>query len=829
MRKGLSLRIKLLSTITMVLLVLVVVQYYVARTALINGFDHLEADRADIGLSITRNVIEQNLLQIAGFTQDYAFWDDAIAYVEDQSEEFIESNLNPQAFNNIKINVAIITNAEGKLLFARSVDWMSKTEMPMPQGLIELASENGPLWRHKNKESFYTGIVLIPEGPVLVTSYPILDSNGEGEVHGMLLMGRYLNENLIGSIANTTKIPLKIITLLPPLSTENAQLRDALQNKATVVNPLNNDILSASALLNDILGNPTIIYSIEIPRDLYSQALATTGYLLGSSLVVFVIIGLISLLFDRLVLQRIVKLTKQVSEVGSRSVVALSRLPRADGGDELGHLTESMNSMLERIENNMIERQRAEDRIYLLAHYDQLTRLPNRALLNQIVQKAIDEAQKSSGQIALFFLDLDRFKNINDSLGHDVGDELLIKVADRLRAFIGGRASIARLGGDEFVIVLPDLLNIAQATAFAQRLVDVLNRVCMLKGQEVNVSTSIGISIYPDDGIDMDTLLRNADTAMYHAKENGRNNYVIYDKQMNAHAVERLQLESSLSHAIQRNELVVHYQPVADLMTGQIISAEALTRWNHPEFGAISPSKFIPIAEETGLIHELGEWVLRTVCQQLRTWLDHRVSAVPIAINISAKQMQNPHFYQKSLAVLAEFNIPSSLIIFELTESTIMADDEYSSSVLPMFRAAGIHIAMDDFGTGFSSFSRLHQIAIDILKIDRSFIWQLGASVSSANVIKAIIKMAKALNIRVIAEGVETEQQAEFLRQNDCDAMQGFYFSKPQSAIEFGSQLRNQFIYTSMIVTPMTTAQPLIDPNCPMRTKQNIANTPQLA
>ncbi|MCW1970813.1 MAG: EAL domain-containing protein [Anaerolineae bacterium] len=800
MRQGSSLRVKLLSAITAVLLVLVLVQYYGARTALISGFERLESERAAVSLQILRNVLAQNLAQIESSAQDYAFWDDAIAYVEEPSDEFIESNLNLQAFNNLKINVVIITNAKGEVVFAQQADWENKTTGKLSPELIALASGDGPLWRHNNNKSLFTGLVpLANSPPVLVASLPILDSNGEGEVKGALLMGRELNPQLIESLSKTSKVTFSLLPITAPPSAEYTQLQTELQQRASVITQVDERNLSAVAALNDIYGNPSVLYRIEVPRDLFNQAMSSTSFLLASSLAVFFVLGLISFWFDRTIIRRILQLTQYVSQVTNTDKSTLSRLPEPRRNDELGQLTHSMNAVLARIEGNMLERQQAEDRIFLLAHYDRLTRLPNRVLLEKAIQKAIDEATISQAQFALFFLDLDRFKNINDSLGHDAGDELLGQVADRLRAFASGRATISRLGGDEFVLLLLDVLNVDQVEAFASRLAHLLSQPCLIKGQEVQTSSSIGISLYPEDGHDVNTLLRNADAAMYCAKENGRNAYKLYDRRMNADAVERLTIENNLRNAIKRNELGVHYQPIADLTTGRIIGAEALARWHHPDLGMIPPLKFIPVAEETGLINEMGEWILRAVCKQVRAWLDRHIAAVPISVNISAKQLQNPLFHTRVLQIIDEFDLPHNLITIEITESTMMAEGDHSAQTLPALRETGLKIAMDDFGTGFSSFSRLHQLTIDTLKIDRSFIWQLNATPSSASIVKAIINMSRALRIRVVAEGVETEQQAEFLRQNHCDAMQGFYFSKALSAVELGSLLRNQSVYSALL------------------------------
>lgn len=806
-----SLRTKVLGALTLALLVLFLTQYAITRAVLLNGFSHLDTTRANLNLQLIRTAIEQQLSQLEGVTKDYAYWDEMIDFVKGSAPKLIDTNFSPQTFTNLKVNAILITDVNGKILFSKAMNWSNKMPLAQSRDLLSEASPNGRLQKHNTPNSEIIGLILLDGNPVLVASVPILNSNAEGDIYGTVIMTRNLDDTLIKAIYSSTKLTttLKTIPNTDQQSPADKQLLDYLYNNPTYVETRDNNTVIASALFSDISNKPTLIYSVDSPREIYAQIVASTGYLFWSSFAIFAILGLISLLFDYLVIGRITKLTNQVHKVGTESSGIFSRLPISGPPDELANLTESMNNMLTRIEQGIAERKRAEDRIYLMAHYDQLTRLPNRVLFTKLIDQAITNAKANHSQFALLFMDLDRFKNVNDSIGHDAGDELLVIVADRLRSFIRGRAQISRLGGDEFVILLPDLIHTSQAEEFAARLVTVLNRVCVIKGQEVNVSTSVGISIYPNDGENIDMLLRNADTAMYRAKERGRNNYVSYGKHMNILAIERLQLEVNLRHAVERNELIVHYQPVADLISDQIIGAEALLRWSHPIYGHVPPTKFIPIAEETGLIQMVGNWVFKAVCQQLRLWLNDNIAVVPIAVNISAKQLQNKYFYDDTLKILREYNISPSLIVFELTESTVMADDDESTSILPQFQALGIRIAIDDFGTGYSSFSRLHKFPVDILKIDQSFTRRIDDANSSASVIKAIINMAKALKIRVVAEGVETEQQCEFLRINECDAVQGYYVSKSLTVQDFADQMQKQVHHGQVVSTSKLRTQPV--------------------
>ena len=462
----------------------------------------------------------------------------------------------------------------------------------------------------------------------------------------------------------------------------------------------------------------------------------------------------------------------------------------------------------------------SKERFRHAALHDALTELPNRALFTEHLHKAIERSKRDTSFIfAVLFLDFDRFKYVNDSLGHTFGDHLLIEISNRLRECVRMVDTVARFGGDEFAILLDGINSPTLAIHVAERIQQAMASSFNIDGHETFLTTSIGIALSTQGYLQPEEVLRDADIAMYHAKESGKARHQVFDKTMHAQTLSRLNLENDLRRAIERNDFFLVYQPIVHVGSGKLFGFEALVRWKHAERGVVPPMEFIPIAEETGQIYAIGDWVLRAVCKQLRTWLDNNVAVVPVAVNISPKQLQNRHFCQESLNILREFNISTSLIVFELTEGTVMSEDEETALVLPKLQAAGIRIAIDDFGTGFSSFSRLHTSPVDILKIDQSFIRRINdADVidaadneagNSGNVIKAMINMAKALNIRVVAEGVETEAQSDFLRRNHCDAIQGYYISKALSAVEFGGQLRNQVQHGHIKTTPKPRTQPV--------------------
>ncbi len=436
-------------------------------------------------------------------------------------------------------------------------------------------------------------------------------------------------------------------------------------------------------------------------------------------------------------------------------------------------------------------RKRAEERVRHLAHHDELTGLPNRSMFNQQLTRALAQARRHAKPLAVLFIDLDRFKNINDTLGHEAGDRVLKEVADRLRGCLRDSDTVGRLGGDEFVVLIEELPQSEQVVAVAQKILAAVAKPFILQTQEFHITASIGISTYPDDSEDMQSLLKNADISMYRVKEHGKNNYQFYSAQMNAHTLERLTLESSLRRALERNEFLLHYQPKVDIGSGRITGMEALVRWQQPAKGLIPPAQFIPLAEETGLIVPIGEWVLKTACAQNKSWQEQGLPPLRIAVNLSARQFAHERLLQDVARVLNETGLDAASLEFEITESMVMHNPEHAVILLKKLKAMGIHLSLDDFGTGYSSLNYLKRFPIDSVKIDRSFIRDIPGNSDDVAITRAIIAMAHSLRLKVIAEGVETGEQLRFLRDHECDEMQGRYFSKPLPGNEFSRLLRN--------------------------------------
>jgi diguanylate cyclase (GGDEF)-like protein len=432
------------------------------------------------------------------------------------------------------------------------------------------------------------------------------------------------------------------------------------------------------------------------------------------------------------------------------------------------------------------------ERIEYMAYHDALTGLPNRSMFSRLLSQRIAESHGSDQPFAVAFLDLDRFKQINDTLGHEAGDQLLIEVAVRLKACVRDSDTVARLGGDEFVVLLSQLGDGSYATTVAQRILALTAKPFTLIGQEFRVTASIGISTYPQDGRDEQTLTKNADIAMYQAKAEGKNNFQFYSEKLNANSLERLTFESSLRHALERNELRLHYQAKRDIQTGRVCGMEALLRWQHPDIGLVEPRRFLPIAEETGLTVPIGKWVLKTACEQNVAWLKGGIAPLSIALNLTARQFFDERLLEDVKSALAASGMPPNLLEFEIGENVLIRDIEATARILTALKALGVRVAVDDFGTGYTTLATLRRLPLDTIKIDRAFIGGIVGNPESAKLADAVIAMGKTLGVTIVAQGIETRAEAEFLRAHACDEIQGFYFNRPLPAEQFRLLLADQ-------------------------------------
>ncbi|MFA7555585.1 MAG: EAL domain-containing protein [Spongiibacteraceae bacterium] len=434
------------------------------------------------------------------------------------------------------------------------------------------------------------------------------------------------------------------------------------------------------------------------------------------------------------------------------------------------------------------------EQIEYLAYHDSLTGLPNRSLFNKLLSQNISLAQRNGKKLAMLFLDLDHFKYINDTLGHDAGDQLLQQVAERLKNCLRDSDTVARLGGDEFVVMLPELDENAFALTVAQKIVSSVARPFILSGQESGVTASIGISIYPDDGLDEQTLTKSADIAMYKVKEESKNNFQLYSAELHEESLERLTLESSLRHALENKELELFYQAKRDVVSGKVTGMEALLRWQHPDLGMVAPLRFLQVAEDIGLLIPIGNWVLKTVCEQNVSWQQQGLPQLNMAVNLTSKQFFHENLSTSIVTVLKETGMDANLLELEISEHVLMQNVEKALIVLNNLKQIGIRIAIDNFGVGYSSLAMLKQFPLDAIKIDRTFIRDIADAGVDKTLAQAIVTMGKSLGLTVVAQGVETQEQADFLKRNSCDEVQGFYFNKPMPAAEFSALFKSTHI-----------------------------------
>ncbi len=463
---------------------------------------------------------------------------------------------------------------------------------------------------------------------------------------------------------------------------------------------------------------------------------------------------------------------------------------RAFQSGAVDYISKPVNwSVLKHRVRRILHASETDRQIRHLAYHDTLTGLPNRLLFMDRLDQAITRAIRSRNLFALMYIDIDHFKVINESMGHDIGDDLLLKITDRLQDCIRQSDTIGRLGGDEFAIILENLQVPEDVTLVARHVLSGLSQSVTISDLDVNISASIGISVYPDDGVTLGQLLKHADTAMYKAKEQGRNTFQFYTQEMSELAMRRLELENSLRNAIEKNELMLYYQPKYNLASSRCWGMEALVRWDHPEKGLILPDEFIPLAEETGLIVQLDQWVIRNACEQLSRWKQQGYAASNLSINVSARHFQEQTLTQLVQQVLEDTGLNATEIEIELTESTLVNNHANARAVLNNLHNMGLRIALDDFGTGYASMAYLKDFPIDTVKIDRSFVWGIPEDKENMAIVKAIVGLADSLDLALIAEGIETKEQVSFLNSIGCSHGQGYYWSKPVSALHFEQEL----------------------------------------
>jgi diguanylate cyclase (GGDEF)-like protein len=723
----------------------------VVAKGLTASFSQLEHAATQKKAEQVYRALEADLRQLAISNRDYAQWDDAQQYVHTRNSDFIEANFSAETLSAMHVDVVWIVDSTGADIYSTFLDRSTgKAQTPAPAPILEQLRRLQTADRTLQMRSPAERTVYTSQGIAAASAFEISRSNSSGATGAIMLFARYIGPADIARVQETSHLPIQMTVLSAgshPASALPGEVRAwALQGRsATFILRSGRASITGYALVRDMNRTPVALFATADRRDIFELGLRTTWYLLSCIVALFVVFGALAggLLLRMLALQT----------------------------REFEHRNEVQEQDRENKRNLVRQAQR-----------DSLTGLPNRAYLQDRMPRLLQALTGSDRLLAVIYLDLDHFKNVNDSRGHGCGDKLLQVVARRLRAAVSEHDLVARTGGDEFVIVASLMPDMADIASLAERLHAALSAAMMIEGRPVTISASMGVSVCPQDGTDMETLFKHADIALFQAKDAGRTCHQFFSSDMDLRVSEHAELEQALRHAIAANELYMDYQPIVDLTDGKVASLEALMRWRHPELGQISPARFVPIAEKSGLIMEIGQIALREVLAQQRRWLDAGVPVVPIAVNVSPMQLERQDFAALVAQMAAEAQVDPQWVRFEITESALMKEPDKLVSTLRALRVRGSKVLIDDFGTGYSSLSYLGRLPVDILKIDRAFVRDMVGSCGHSPIVEAVIDMAKRLDLATIAEGVETAEQAAMLRKAGCDLAQGFLYSKPVSA-----------------------------------------------
>jgi len=829
--------------------------FWVIKVFLFDSFARIEEQDVAENVERAVNLIgdEANSLNI--ICGDYAAWDDAYRYVRDGNRAFEKSNLTAPTLSKLRLNLVMYLNSAGDVVFGKAFDLENGRFLPVPAGLSRHISPASLLLSHTTPESMIKGVISLPEGLMIIASRPVLTSEYKGPARGTLIVGRYLNTAEVSRLAKMARLSLSILPsgMKSSVVKAGAKLSEATP-RAVTANGFRNidgyalvkDVYGKDAFIVKVAGQRTI-YRRGM-RAVGYFLLCFFGLLLGFAVIVRFL--LIKLAMSQRQGEELEQRYNRVIEGASEGIIITNRddgmVIESNGAIQnyLGYTSEELvglylgqlvfgdaattDTLMERLlqqkreyrlrrkdgsaldatlsaalipyggkealcvmVKDITERKQFEETLFFQANHDLLTGIPNRYLLLDRLEQALAAARREGHIVAVLLLDLDNFKIINDTYGHAVGDQLLKSVANRLKSIVRSGDTIARLGGDEFVIVLTRIDKIENVVLVAEHLLSHFSTPFVVDDNEFFVSPSIGLALYPNDDDSAAALITKADTAMYNVKDKGRAGFQFFTTEMNTRVVDRMELEVGLRRALERGEFVIHYQPKVELVSRRIQGMEALLRWNHPERGVIPPSTFIPLAEESGLIIMIGEWVLRTVCEQHKIWQAEGLPSMKMAVNISARQFKQQDLVERIGAILAETGLDAGFLELELTESYLMNNVDEAIAKLHALKGMGLGLSLDDFGTGYSSLGYLKQFPIDVVKIDKSFVDDILVNPDDATIVRTIILMAHNLNMAVVAEGVETEEQLHFLAAHNCEMIQGFYFSRPLAANAFAAMVRS--------------------------------------
>lgn len=757
---------KVLNGVCIAVVIFIISILFLSNSILLSDFAEIEKKSVTRNVDRVHNAMNEEVDKISAFVQDYSTWDDSYAFSMDQNEEYISSNFaSLEFFRKFSINFMIYTDKEGKIILSKGFNLNGNKEEFLNENLErELTLKVKELQLRTHSESI-KGISEINNTPTILVTEPITTTDGRKASGGLIIAGRYIDEGQIAEIASSVKVDLSMEKY-----NESLEFNKDIEwhNNVAVENINKNSAIGYKVLL-DIENKPYLVIKINIIRQIYRQAIKSVAYFVVTIIILILIFIGVSLIYlNKMVAKRIMEMNSIINNISDTKDLTMRM--KVDGNDEITSLAAGFNKMIDELEkysNKNLE----------LANQDMLTGLPNRKMIMEYISLAIDRNKNYGEKFAVLFIDLDNFKRVNDSLGHDTGDVLIKKVGARFKNVISSADIVARIGGDEFIILQDNINSVGESENLALRIRNVLKESFIYMGNELYTSASIGISIYPDDGKDISSLLKNSDTAMYEAKKNGGNCYRVYSGNMNNAALTNLILESNLYKALEKKEMLLYYQPIIHVQSENIIGFEALIRWKHDK-SIIPPSDFIPMAENNGYIIELGKWVIREACRQCSEWQNLGMQTY-VTVNITFKQLEQYDFVDIVGNALNEVKMDPQYLVLEITENDAMQNVDLAIKALNKIKNLGVNIALDDFGTGYSSLSYVNKLPVDIIKIDRSLIINIVQDIQNMEIVKAIIAMAYSLNIKVVVEGVEDIEQFIILKKLNSYAIQGYLISKP--------------------------------------------------
>src|SRR6266480_3704689 len=758
-----KIRSKVATLIATLFAALGVTAIFVASYVLMPSFAALEHTEADVAMRRIQFALDRTFAQLELSAGSWGNWTDAWRFAQDHNQTFITEQVTGAGLKQLNVSMLIFTDLNGRFIAGAALDLQTDRSLDLDLAARQTLPQDFPWRGNLDAGRPAHGFLQTNRGILLLAAF------AHGPPRGMVIMGRVISPQEVAAIGAQAQAH---VSMLPPSNSRGANRQVETERFIQVYHAY-----------DDIYGHPILTLRVDVPREITQRGYAAVYYAFAYLMIAAVmIVVLLVILLNRTVLNPLARVTRHAVAIGEGA----DPTTRLDfkGTDEIAVLAREFDRMVEHVVR--------------LGYCDSLTGLANREQAHRRLHSALDAAHRQGRPLALMYVDLDNFKRINDTLGHGIGDEVLVTAAKRLCSALrsGGESrepdqlsinragDLARLGGDEFMVVLPEIGSSEDAARVAERLIAALQEPMLLSKHTVVVTPSIGIAIAPTDGTDAGPLLRHADLAMYFCKRRAPGTYAFFDASMNEGVLQRYTIESKLRGALERGELSLHYQPQISMSTSEVTGMEALLRWTHPELGVVPPSEFIPIAEASGLIVPIGEWVLRTACQQARKWHEEGLAVPRISVNVAARQFAMHNFAAQVAGILAEVGLTSTLLELEITESMIMLEEARAARLMDQLHAIGVSIAIDDFGTGYSNFQRLHRMAIDRLKMDRSFIRDLGNDTGDRAIAAAILSMARVLKVEVVAEGVETFAQFRFLQEHQCAHCQGFLLSRALPAGE---------------------------------------------